>query len=92
MLSKLEKILGLLPWEVIENNVIYLELDETTYGEFIKEVEDKVDAFISAPVKEPDMGKCVRLTFNGRNLLVVSNKEAKVKLDTFYIAFKTKVE
>lgn len=92
MLSKLEKIIGLLPWEVVEGNTIYLELDETTHEEFVKEVESRGDIFISAPIKEADIGKCIRLTFMGRSLLVVSNKDAKVKLGTFYVAFKTKVD
>jgi len=92
MLSKLEEIMGVLPWDKVETNTLFIELDEAAFKEFEQEINEKVDTFIEKARKvDPDIGDALWLTFNGRNLVVASNKKAKTKLETFYVAFKTKM-
>ena len=97
ILNKLEEIMGVLPWDKVETNTLFIELDEVTFEEFGKEIEarynlgEKVAFTEKARKVDPDVGDALWVTFMGRNLVIASNKRAKEKLDTFYVAFKTKL-
>jgi len=91
MLKRLESLVGVISNDIIEGGVIFIELDSITFDEVKQEVENKVGHFIETK-KVKDMGKCITLSYAGKNFIITYNNEMKEKTDTMFIAFKTKID
>ena len=82
-----------IPEELVQDGIFYVEVDEESY----KSIE--VDASINypsgtiklEPEKVKDIGKATVLQFNNHKIIIVSNKDTKQSLNSFYLAFKTKI-
>lgn len=89
----------MIPLELLENRTLYVELDKNNYSKLQEECEDKISFQLNEGLptqysltseKVPDIGKSVVLTTMGFRIVCVLN-EAKIRPDTFYIAFRTKI-
>ena len=78
----------MLPHELIEDKVLYIELDRDNYKVIQEEIDAKYD--LVAEQKVADIGKCLTMQFLEFKIIIALNK-SKSKLDNFYIAFKTKI-
>jgi hypothetical protein len=87
ILKTLEGCIGKVSPELIENKILYVELDKENYELFDSEISSE---YILQEQKMPDIGKCKILTYLGYKVIIVNNKD-RDKLDNFYIAFKTKI-
>lgn len=90
ILKVLEGCLTSIPKELVEGDTFYVELDKESYKIFEVEVSLKGDATISSKEKVTDFGKCTILNFMGHKVIVSVNDKVG-KLDTCYVAFKTKI-
>ena len=88
VLGTIDRCINMLPHELIEDKVLYIELDRDNYETMQEEVNAKYD-FV-AEQKVTDMGKCLTMLYREFKIVIVLNKN-KSKLDNFYVAFKTKV-
>ena len=86
MLKRLAEIIVRLPWEYISINTIFVEVDLVRYGEIKGELKDYVIAFDE---KVADIGKAIRLNYQGKNIIITYNKKAKTKQEEIYVAFRT---
>jgi dihydroneopterin aldolase len=91
ILASIDRCVNQIPKDLVENKILYLELDKKNYelvqeeievvtGSDVKLIEQKVD----------DIGKSIVLNYNDYKIVIIVNKD-KEGLDTFYVAFKTKI-
>jgi len=83
----------MIPKELVENNILYAEVDKESYALVQEEVNNiiKVDGGITlAEDRFVDFGKSLVIKFQDYKVIVVLNKD-KPKADNFYLAFKTKI-
>jgi len=87
ILKTLENCIKLIPLELVEDRIFYIELDKKNYDS----IDDEINAtYVLQEAKVPDMGKGKVLVYMGYRFVFVVNKD-KTKTDDFYIAFKTKI-
>jgi hypothetical protein len=83
----------MIPLELIENRILYIEVDKENY----EEIDSEFSAIVNDPSvvilkdqKVADIGKCITLTYNGYNIIIVQDKN-KNRMNSFYLAFKTTI-
>jgi hypothetical protein len=93
IIKTLDRCLHMIPPELIENKVLYVEVDKENY----EEIDTEVSAIISDPSvnilkeqKVADIGKCITLTYMGYQFIIVQDKN-KSRQKSFYLAFKTTI-
>jgi hypothetical protein len=85
VLATIEKVLELIPLELIENSVLYVELDQKSYDGVDSETQYVQQS------KVPDIGLSKVFSGpNGHKIICVLNKEAKSS-ESCYVAFRTKL-
>jgi hypothetical protein len=93
ILKTLDRCMHMIPLELIENRILYIEVDKENY----EEIDSEISAIVNDPSvvilkdqKVADIGKCITLTYNGYNIIIVQDKN-KNRMNSFYLAFKTTI-
>jgi hypothetical protein len=93
ILKTLDRCMHMIPLELIENRILYIEVDKENY----EEIDSEILAIVNDPSvvilkdqKVADIGKCITLTYNGYNIIIVQDKN-KNRMNSFYLAFKTTI-
>ena len=93
ILGTLDRCINMIPKELIENEVIYIELDQGSYKLILEEVDNLSKVNGSITIKEErvtDIGKAFVIGLGGYKIVVALDKN-KVESSDFYFAFKTKI-
>lgn len=81
-----------IPVDLIQDKIFYAEVDKENYDgieeEFAKITNDTNYSFKEEKVS--DIGKCKVLVYKDYKV-VITQSPIKVKLDNFYVAFKTRI-
>jgi len=94
ILGSIDRCLNIIPKIIIENSVVYVELDNDNYdiiqGELA--IATKVPGGITLENEKfaEDIGKCMIVKMGDFRVIVTLNKN-KSKQDNFYVAFKTRI-
>jgi len=93
ILGTISGCIDILPGELVEGKILYIELDIENYDILQEEIAaaTPVDGgIVLLEQRVDDIGKGLVLNFQrGYKVVIVSNKGSR--LDNFYIAFKTKI-
>lgn len=91
ILLTIDRCLNMIPSELIENKIVFIELDKDSYESVQKEVKEVMGSeIVLSEEKIADIGKCKVITFTHGKAYVVENKNVSKQGD-FYFAFKTKI-
>ena len=93
ILGTIVRCINMIPKELIEGEILYVELDQKSYDMILGEVENlsKVNGDITLKEERyADIGKATVIKFGDYKVVVVLNKNKAEGVD-FYISFKTKI-
>lgn len=93
ILATIDRCMNMIPKELIDSNIIYIELDKENYSGIKEEVENliKIDGGITlTDERRADIGKALVVSMSGYKIVIALN-ENKPKGEDFYLAFKTRI-
>lgn len=95
ILGTIDHCINMIPKELVEGDILYVELDKTSYDMILNEVENlsKVNGGITLKEEryfDVSKDKAIVIGLNGYKIVVVLNKNKQEGVD-FYISFKTKI-
>lgn len=90
ILITIDRAINMIPEELIENSIIFAEVDRDSYKEVDEEFSKIVnDVNFIQEQKVPDIGKGKIFQRGNLKIIITENKNIG-KSNSFYIAFKTK--
>ena len=93
ILGTIDRCINMIPKELVEGEILYVELDQKSYGMILGEVENLSKVSEGITLKEEryaDIGKATVIKLGDYKIVVVLNKNKQEGVD-FYISFKTKI-
>ncbi len=88
ILATIENCIRLIPVELVNNRMFYIELPKVAYETVRQECEAKYELTSEANIV--DLGKGYWMIYMGYKIVFVVNTKAP-EAEDFYIAFKTKI-
>lgn len=95
ILGTIDRCINMIPQDLIEGNILYVELDKQSYDMILGEVDALSKVNNDITIKEERYADVSRekafvIGMDGYKIVVVLNKGKEVGVD-FYISFKTKI-
>jgi len=93
ILHTINDCINKIPQELIDNKVLYVEIDAESYENLDKEfsqITNDQNFSILPEQKVPDMGKCIVFNYADYKIFITKGP-MKSKQNDIYVAFKTKI-